>query len=76
MREMSIVDFINERLDSGEYDRNFELGTELNISSAQLTHYKMGRTRQSSLELAQRIYTKYQVVIYPYSEGAVDVSER
>ena len=74
MKEMSIEEFINTRIDSGEYDRNFELGTELCISSAQLSHYRMGRTKQSSLELAQRIYAGYKIVIWPYSEGAVDVS--
>lgn len=73
---MKIKNYLLGKMETGDYDRQFEIGIELNISSAQLSHYITGRTHQPSLDLAQRVYKQDGVVLWPFSEEAVNVSER
>ena len=72
---MTIQKYIKEKLDTGEYERNFELGAELGISSAMLSHYNQGRTRIPSLDVAKTVYKNDGIVIWPYAEVAVSGEE-
>jgi len=68
---MTISQFIQSRLDTGKYQRSFDIGKELNMSAGQVSHYHTGRTKQPNLDVCQDIYSRYDVVIWPYSLEAV-----
>ena len=68
---MKIQAFIKERMDSGDYQRQYELAMELGLNSAQLSHYNTGRSKQPTLNVAKIIYDKYEVVLWPYAEQAL-----
>jgi len=68
---MTIQEYINEKIAGSVHAQNYHIGRELGISSAMLSHYRMGRTKHPSLEVAQRIYKLDKITIYPYSLEAV-----
>ena len=68
---MDIKAFIKQRMDSGNYQRQYELAMELGLNSAQLSHYNTGRSKQPTLNVAKIIYDRYEVVLWPYAEKAL-----
>ena len=70
---MKIQSYINEKIADQVHEQNYHVGNLLGISSAMLSHYKTGRTLQPSLDLARRVYSIDKIVLWPYSEEAVDV---
>ncbi len=68
---MLIADYINAKIDNQVHSQNYHIGIELGISSAMLSHYRTGHTRQPSLEVARTVYKLDKIVIYPYSLEAV-----
>ena len=68
---MTIEEYVNAKIEANVHSQNYHIGKELKISSAMLSHYRTGHTRQPSLELARRIYQIDNVTIYPYSVEAV-----
>jgi len=57
------------------HTQNYHLAKELGISSAMLSHYRTGHTKQPSLELAKKIYSIDKIAIYPYSLEACSEGE-
>jgi len=72
---MNIKAYVNAKIDNQVNSQNYHVGKELGISSAMLSHYRTGHTRQPSLELARRIYELDKVTIWPYSVEAVTGEE-
>jgi len=68
---VTIKEFIKQRMDTGEYQRQYELAMELGLNSAQLSHYNTGRSKQPTINVAKIIYDKYEVVLWPYAEQAL-----
>jgi len=68
---MKIKDYLQAKLNNGNYEQQYRLGMEMSISTAQLSHYLTGRTRQPSLELAREIFIEDSIIIWPYSEESV-----
>ncbi len=68
---MNIQEFITERMETGKYQRQYELAMELGLNSAQLSHYNTGRSKQPTINVAKIIYDKYEVVVWPYAEKAL-----
>ena len=69
---IKIHDFILERMETGEYNRQYELAMELEINSGQLSHYATQRSSQPTLTVAKKIFKTHKVVIWPYSREAVE----
>ena len=68
---MTIRAYVNDKIDKQVNAQNYHVGKVLDISSAMLSHYRTGHTKQPSLELARRIYVLDKIVIYPFSLEAV-----
>jgi len=75
---MKIKNYIEAKIEASVHEQHYHIAMELGISSAMLSHYKTGRTKQPPLDLVQRIYKLDMVTIYPYSleacQGVEDVS--
>jgi len=67
---MEIEAYINAKIEANTHAQNYHIGKELGISSAMLSHYKTGHTKQPSLALAKRIYELDKITIWPYSVEA------
>jgi len=68
---MTIKLFIDERMTSGKYIRQYELAMELGIQSSLLSHYRTGRAKQPTLEVAVKVYLAHEVVLWPYAESVI-----
>ena len=73
---MEIQTYVNAKIDNNIHEQNYHVGKELGISSAMLSHYRTGHTKQPSLELAQRIYKLDNITIWPYSTEACSEGEK
>jgi len=69
---MKIKSYIEAKIEDSVDEQNYHVAMELEISSAMLSHYKTGRTKQPPLELAKRIYILDKIVIWPYAEAACE----
>lgn len=66
---MRIQSFLETELE--KYDNNYELAGKLGISDSMLAKYRLGHTKQPSLQVARRIYELYALAIWPYSTEGV-----
>ncbi len=69
--KMTIQEFLESRMATGDYVRQYDLGLKLELNSSMLSKYLKGHVKTPSLEFAQKLFREYGVIIWPYSEEAV-----
>lgn len=66
---LRINDYIKERLDSGELMR--EIAEDIGISVSMVSSYAANTGYNCSINLAKVLYTKYSLVMHPFSEESL-----